>query len=580
MAAWTPEEREAKLERLWAIRAANPDATHQWYAEHIGASRAWVTKTITAAEAELDRVATVETRALEPSTSGLVKVAKRQTGRKTDIGPGYGSTALVAVLPPPTEFHRWSEFGLDMQKWDTIPTNQLVKLLRQISPDWSRAIWDYLRLSNAGHTIDVFRRGTEDPYPEAEEKLQEFRDTLSAYYGTEKVVYGRMLMNKVMRGAILTELVLNDAGTEPIDLVVPDPATVRFRRTQHPTRGWYWEIGQMQEGKFVSLESPLIRYVATDPDSDMPYGTSMVTSALFPTIFLIGLMHDLRRVVAQQGYPRTDIKVIMEQLKAGFNYTNDAALKKLAQDTIEEITGYYRTLEPDDAFAHTDAIEVTTNGGAIATQVLAATAPLLDLLERQAMRGLKAMPLTMGMTDQAGESTSNRQWEIYAQGLKSGQQDAETSLEDHYEQALLCQGYQVTVRFRFAELRAAEEARDEQTFKLRLENAIVARDQGFWDQDQAANHAVRDDPAGDPPAAPAAEPTEDDEEDQTGEEAEQEDGADAERGTRRDGTRAVSISNVDDDAIADAVQAWRDTFAGTKYETLLDATVREAQDAN
>lgn len=39
-----------------------------------------------------------------------------------------------------------------------------------------------------------------------------------------------------------------------------------------------------------------------------------VGSALFPALFLLGLMQDLRRVIANQGYPRLDVSVAVDRL--------------------------------------------------------------------------------------------------------------------------------------------------------------------------------------------------------------------------------------------------------------------------
>jgi hypothetical protein len=581
----TPGERQATVEKLIARRAAHPEETHQQTATALGVSRQWVSKELRARE-DVPAASHREVAIPAHNTSrAVVGVAQRGGGRKTSTNQFGPQGGLLTILPPPDEYSRWAEFGLDMKDWDRIGTAKLMRVLRNMSPDMSRAIWDYMRLLNNGYEITAYKPGGTDPDTRAQARVDELTSLIEDLYGSAKVQFGRMFMNKLMRGAMLVELVLDDAGRRAVDLVVPDPATVRFRRVEDPVRGMIWQMGQWQNGTFVILDQPTIRYIATDPDPDNPYGQPMLTSAIFPILFLIGLLQDLRRVVAQQGYPRTDIVVKMEQLRDAFETTSDADLRELARATVREITEYYGQLEPDDAFAHTDFVEVSTNGGAIGTQVLASIQPLIEVLERQAMRALKSTPLMMGMVSQTSEANANRQWEIFAAGIKSIQQDAETLLGQLYELNLEIQGIQATVEVRFAELRAAEEARDEQTFKAKLENAIVARDQGFWDQEQASMHAIGEPPALAEAPAPAAVPTTDDE-DQTEDQAEQEDGDDSERRTeirRRMAlmgvTRAVDISDVDDAAIMDAAATWEDVFADTRYEDLIYADLIGATDA-
>jgi hypothetical protein len=60
---------------------------------------------------------------------------------------------------------------------------------------------------------------------------------------------------------------------------------------------------------------------------------------------------------------------------------------------------------------------------------------------------------------------------------------------------LSCQavGIQAVVEFRFAELRAAEMFRDEQTRTLRIQNSRAEYEAGFVSQDEASNKAVNHD---------------------------------------------------------------------------------------
>jgi hypothetical protein len=593
-------EIDPRAERAFVLR--DQGWTHQRIATELGMSRPWVTKVLAA-----DRDFTRHSRNVLPartegSTRAVAGIGVARGGRKTTdgsnttVGP---SRSLNTILPPPDYRSRWVSKGLEMDDWDRMSTPEMIRVLRHVSPDVSRAVWDYLRMLNPGYELTAYKvnqgsSGKDVPDPVAQEKLDAFRDELEDYYGSLKVQFGRAFMNALMRGSMLVELVTDQAGRVPVDLVVPDPVHVRFRKALDPRRGEIWEMGQWQNGQFISLDYPTIGYVAVDPEPDNPYGTAMFGSAIFPCLFLIGLLHDLRRVVAQQGYPRTAITIDIAAIRDTFPELDDEELDAKVDALEDAIAGYYATLQPDDAFIKTSDVGIETHGGAIATNVLASSAALIDVLERMAMRALKSNALLMGIAANIDAGEANRLWEIHAAGINSLQQDAENVFGARFQLAMEIQGVACRVELRFAKLRAAEEARDEQTFKTRLENAIVARDAGFWDQTQASMHAVHEAPALEEAPAPAAPPVAEDEEEdeQTDEEAQNEDGDQGDRAPwlwknmtqeqrtevrRRLAdmglTRAVDISPADSDAIDGAVETWEQVFAGEDYETLLDAKV-------
>lgn len=592
-------EHQVRVARARELRGAG--LTHAAIALEVGRSRSWVTKYLAEPGALTPyQRNVVPARVKQEGSRAVVAVARApEGGRLTSMGMGaIGTSRLQAILPPPDYRSRWISKGLDMSEWDRMSSSELIRILRHVSPDVSRAVWDWNRLLNPGYELTAYKVGTERKTPDdrAQAALNAFVDDLEEHYGSLKVQFGRGFMNALMRGSILAELVTDARGRVPVDLVVPDPVTIRFRQGRDPVRGTIWEKGQWQNGEFVSLEYPTIKYVAVDPESDNPYGTAMLGSAIFPCLFLIGLLHDLRRVVAQQGYPRTHIQINLEQLRAAFSQASDTELEAKIAELQDDIAEYYGTLQPDDAFITTTSVDVNTNGGAIATQVLASAAALIDVLERMAMRALKSMPLLMGLTEGTSEANANRQWEIFAEGINSLQQDAENLFGALFQIALEIQGIQCEVELRFAKLRAAEEARDEQTFKLRLENAQAARDAGFWSQEQASLHAVHEPPAEEEAPAPAPAPVPDatpGEGDQPPADAQAEDGdlgnnsvarpwsrltPEEKREVRRrladlGVTRAVDISKADDAAVDEAVAIWEDVFAGERVADLLRAEV-------
>ncbi len=404
------------------------------------------------------------------------------------------------ILPPPDAEQSWRMANLDTKALDRAAPGRLLELLIDLSPDVSRAIWDLLRLLNPGiETFAAYRPGTEEVDQRAQTALDAIRARLNGLYGTMNVPINRLFIAALLRGAFLAELVADEAGRVPLDLATPDPISVRFQRVKDPERGDIWQAGQLQGARFVPFDRPTIRYIPIDPLPGSPYGRAPAAAALFPALFLIGLLHDLRRVVAQQGYPRLDIEIDLDALKTNAPpeaVRSDGEIvdyEKFADwvnEKIGEIEEVYARLQPDEAFIHTNAIKVNRPVGAVDSSSLGAVGGLIEALERMLLRALKTMPLLMGITDGVSEANANRQWEILAAAVKALQHPCEALLEHLFGLGLQMQGFQATVRVRFAELRAAEMQRDAQTEQLLISNARTKYDHGWISHEAAAKEGA------------------------------------------------------------------------------------------
>lgn len=420
------------------------------------------------------------------------ETARRLAGGRLSVDRPADLFGTPRILVPGSADHNWRTLDLDTGTLDRISSAELMELLVDVSPDISRALWDFLRLCNPGWEAAALLG--EEPDEAGQIALDAFLGALGALYGSVDVVLDRLFMGAFLRGGMLGELVLDKRGRLPIDLATPDPETVRFRLANDDERGQVWQLCQQQgPGRTVPLDRPTVAYVPVDPLPGSPYGRPLASPALFSSLFLLGLLHDLRRVVAQQGYPRIDLAVSMEKLQAAMpdDLADDQeAMKGWVAAVISEVQTVYGGLEPDDAYIHTDVIAVNRPVGAVDASSLGAVDGLIKALERMLTRALKTMPLLMADTAGASEANANRQWEVHAAGIKSLQHRAESLLGRLLTLALQAQGLRATVRFRFAELRAAELLRDAQAEALQIANARAKYDAGYIGQAEAAQIVV------------------------------------------------------------------------------------------
>jgi hypothetical protein len=403
-----------------------------------------------------------------------------------------------SIFPPASPEMDWNMHRLDSKMLRRMSAARLLELLQDFSPEVSRGLWDFLRMCNSGVEITASNPNTGKPYKRGQQAVDGFLKILKGYYGSVDVLYHRLFFSAWLRGAVFSELVLNKEGRLPIDIATPDPWTARFRRIVDEERGYIWELGQWQKGEFVSLNRETIQYVPIDPFPNSPYGRPMVSPALFGAMFLMGLLHDLKRVVEQQGYPRLDISVDLSAMRESMPDSikqDPAKFKAWVDSAIAEIADYYSKLEPDDAYVHTSPIAVNRPVGAVDARSLGAVDGLLRALDRMLFRALKTMPLLMGSNEATSETHANRQWEIHVASIRAIQHPVETVLGRFFELGLQAQGIAASVKVEFAELRASEEMRDAQVQQLKLKNARTAYDNGLINQDEQATMALGKDKA-------------------------------------------------------------------------------------
>lgn len=397
--------------------------------------------------------------------------------------------AAVAVSAPLSPMERWRNLDLSSHTLDRISAADLIELLTDVSPDVSRAVWDFLRLCNPGYEAVVLRPSGSPAPATAQRALDTILAAIGTRHGDLKVVINRLFSAAFLRGGFCAELVLDQTGRQVLDLATPDPATLRWREIADPERGTVQQVGQMQAGKWVALDLPTFGYIPIDPLPGKPQGRAPANPAIFPTLFTLAMLHDVRRVVQQQGYPRLDLEIVLEKLGAAMPDGIEPGTQEY-QDwlnaTAKEVSDYYASLEPDDAYVHTDVVKVNRPVGAVGGDSLGSIPKLVEVLERQAIRALKTMPLLMGVTDGVSEANANRQWDIHMAGIRSIQQLAENLLSRLLTLAIQAQGIAGVVQFRFAEVQAGQRERNATVEALEIANASARYAAGWISQDDAA----------------------------------------------------------------------------------------------
>ncbi len=454
------------------------------------------------------------TRFLTQRFSTPPKQPQSQSSERTSLPGGRASIDTTSTFPsatwlimPPTSYEQnWSLMTIDAKSMERISPLQLMEVLADLSPEVSRAHWDFLRLCNPGYEVYAYPLAGDNIDQELPAGKKAIDDFIAHMAGQERngntfeVILGRLLTGTFFRGAPCAELVLDERGRYPLDIATPDPASIRFRRRTDPVLGQVWQAGQWQYGSdFVPLDRPTFFYSPVDPMPGSPYGRPLAAPAMFSCMMLIGMMHDLKRVIQHQGYERLDISVNMTKiLEAAPHLASDpAAFQRMEAQLVSEVSNAFGQLEPDDTYIHTDTVVLNKPVG-VSQASLSGIESVINMLEHMAARALKTMPINFGLEAREGDLQANRSFELFNAGIKSIQHLVEEMLEGLFTLALQAQGIQARVEFRFAELRASEELRDRQSEQLGILNEAAKRDQGWQSQDEASENIT-----GTPAVSPA-----------------------------------------------------------------------------
>lgn len=415
-----------------------------------------------------------QNRVDEKPTPTAVVSSKGTRGEKRPKLLGGSATQTItrgqigSIVPPPHEFRLED---LDPEELRSMPIDELIVHLSRLSPEMARGLFDFLRMANPGYDINAYQFGSELQHEAGQEAIALFEQQLAYRNGSPNVVYNKILTNTWIRGALLAELVLDSKGRVPIDIAVPDAGSIRFRITEDPDLGRRWEMVQRQDGEWVNIERETVKWAAHDPLPGTPYGTPLVSPDVFPAVFLLTVLQDMQRVIAQQGWPRYDIAIDVPAIVAmlGDDYADDPELIKQIMDAaVAEVTSAYDRLEPTSAYVHASTITVNKPIGAMAE--LPFISDVVELLERMNVRALKTMPILFGMTDNTSEANANRQWEIHTASVQALQKLAETSLSEIFTLMLQAQGIDAVAAFKFHELRSSEEKREAETEEVKIRN--------------------------------------------------------------------------------------------------------------
>jgi hypothetical protein len=321
-------------------------------------------------------------------------------------------------------------------------------------------------------------------------------------------------LTQLTQGAVAAEV----APAETLDAVEDwypiDPSLLTFKRVAvtEEVNGKQVDTGQTRQilgqtfsnGKFVPLNDEQVFYVPLDPDVDDPYGRSPLLPAIGAVVSMAQMLNDLKAFVHNQGYPRIDVQVAWEILKAAAPAWLQAPDKERefaawAQERLDQLVTDYNDLKVDDTFIHYDWVQVTTTGatGGGGTASLSVEA-LEKVLLHQLVSALKHLPILLGINEATSETHGSVQWQIFVAGVKTMQRATKRVIEKLANVTLQIYGIQAHAKVEFDAIRTVDRQAESTAEANETATRISWRDQGWIDNDEAARMMTGHDAVNDP----------------------------------------------------------------------------------
>lgn len=375
---------------------------------------------------------------------------------------------------------------------------EALKIIRDINPDASMAVWNFLRLANQGHKVEVFDINGENDEEMQEYINEELAPRLGKIYGggTDQLI-NVLNLTAYTQGAAAIEVELSKDLADVVDFHAIDPNRLDF--VPDPETNELKLCQKQPGGRYTELNAEQVFYAPLDPDVDDPYGRSPILPAVETIIFQAEVLADLKAVAHHQGHARFDISVSSQAL---IDNMPEEVLRD--KEKTNEFVGNYMSaveeafadLEADDDFYHADTMKIETVGGTGGKSMDATD--LIAILDQQVISSLKQLPILLGRNHTVTETHGSVQWEIQVAGVQSIQRLTKRLMEKAYTVALRARGSQSSVKVTFNEVRSKDRQAEAKAEATEIKNAISKVTQGWIDNDEAANTIVGHDAVDEP----------------------------------------------------------------------------------
>ena len=392
---------------------------------------------------------------------------------------------LDGTLPLPDPSSSWRTLVTQRKYLIDFPYQRAVQIALDLSPEVAKGMFDFLRFANPGH-----RLFSESGNNAVERSTEEFINKLNCYYGSFKSHLDSAWSGIFITGGFYAELVLEIGGQAPADLVFNDPSSARFMRESHPVRGKRWRLFEESTSgpKFLD-NNILVKYIGFDRLSDNPYGRPIIGPSVYSSIFLLGLMQDLQRAVANIGLSRMDYELDAEELLNLIDRNpdiagDDAATAQFITDQIDKVKSVLDNLDVDDNYVHLSTVKVNYASNPMQMNMTGYNT-IIEGLRRNVVNGFKGISALANILDSTTETHIRSQIEYYVSAIQSMQDEVSDVLTQFLNVGNIVQGIPSDMVMQFLQQRTSDRKSQAELESVKTKNVVEKFRAGLIDRDEA-----------------------------------------------------------------------------------------------
>jgi len=411
------------------------------------------------------------------------KIESGQATRASILGSYGGGSGFVSK--------REYIFDMDVDALRLYPTTTLLKNLHYLNPDASMAIWTLLRLCASGWSLKCSNLDGSENIEGYEYLMNEVIANVNRERGGFDAFLDSLHKTTLVLGASSCETILAPDLRTILDIVPVDPATLEFKSELMTDGQERYVAYQQQMTGMKKIEKAGFYYVPLDVDIGNPIGVSPIVSMLQIIFFQMQMMDDLQRVTHNQAWPRLDVSILEEVIRANAPRNILANPKKLVEfmdSQMALIKGEYANIDPDDAFIHTDAVKVDIKEP---SQALGSNArAIMDTVDKNLANAMHILTIFINKHRGITETYGSVQWKIQVKTVESFQKCASRIVNDALTFALNLRGIQGNATLVYDPIPTESPFQQEEAELMKAKRVTFIRDAGYINHDTAASMLI------------------------------------------------------------------------------------------
>lgn len=342
-----------------------------------------------------------------------------------------------------------------------LPGEEVRRIMVRNNPSVSRVVNDAKKFANPGWSLE----------PEGHPLFDLLFDNMKKENRKFNTVINSFISSLIIDGAMFSELVVDKQGMPQKIKDVPAYTAV-FKKGENEA-GEYEQLcqevidhtGQYEDNLKPVDGDPTISYDPLLPDTDDPYGRTILDPALYHLMMVKGFFQSYKHAVASIIWPNLLINIQREELA-------DMPIEdqnKVVKDLVRQVTEEVKKLGPGGLLVFGSEVQVGDYISGMNKTNLGAVMDCVDIMDREVIRGLETEPVLFGRNEGLAETHVENQMINYGYFIANCQRIVNEVLTSYFNIILRVGGSSEAAQFRLHFSISEEYIRRASVYKIEKE---------------------------------------------------------------------------------------------------------------